>query len=91
MRINILCKEEDVEEVLQKYGKPGLVFKASETGRLPSTHRVCSIEASKEKIDELLSLKEKTIMEEGNFNEFLKKWNLKMISLRETFLKKTEG
>jgi hypothetical protein len=81
MKINILCQEEHLKEVREKMPYvSGLNIKLSESGSLPSTHRFCTMIVTEEKFNELMSLKDKTIMEEGRTKEFLKKWNLQIIS-----------
>lgn len=59
--------------------KVHLSIPVSETGELPATHWFCFMNVTQEGYDQLLSIQEHSVIEEGSPKEFLSKWNLKII------------
>lgn len=60
--------------------KGHLSIPVSETGELSATHWFCFLNVTQEGYDQLLSIQEHSIIEEGSPKEFLSKWNLKIIN-----------
>lgn len=80
MRICILCEESKVLQVREKMKNNNIMkIDLSETGELPSTHKLCVMAVTEEKAQELINSAELTIIEAMNPKEFLEKHNLKKI------------
>jgi hypothetical protein len=83
-RITILCKNQYIEEVREKakniFKHDVLKTPLSGTGELPASHWICVLHVNDEKYNELMLLKEKSIMIEKSAREILKEFNLKKIN-----------
>jgi hypothetical protein len=69
--------------ILQTYKetlpKGHLSIPVSKTGELPVTHWFCFLNVDQKGYEQLLSIQEHSVIEEGSPKEFLSKWNLKII------------
>lgn len=80
MRICILCEESKVQEARTKMKNDNILkIELSPTGEKPATHYFCTMAVTEEKATQLMAKKEFTTMEIAEPQEFLEKYNLKMI------------
>jgi hypothetical protein len=81
MRINILTENDKVEQVRESWvNKNVMKIPCSPTGEEPTTHWFCTMAGSEEKMNDIYSKKNLSIMELGiGPKEFLNKWGLKII------------
>jgi len=83
-RITILCEDQyinDVRETAKSILKHGVLkTPLSETGELPISHWICVLHVNDEKYNNLISLKDKSIMVEKSARDVLKEFNLKKIN-----------
>lgn len=82
MRISILCEDSDINQVRQvasdnNIGSGVLKIPLSKSGKLPATHWYCCLTTNHP--ENILSLKNLTIMEELGPKSFLQKHNLKIV------------
>jgi len=83
-RITILCEDQYIDEVREKakdiFKHDVLKTPLSETGELPVSYWICVLHVSEEKYNDLISLKDKSIMVEKSARDVLKEFNLKKIN-----------
>jgi len=79
-KLYILCEVDKLEQVRSKMKSVGILHNPlSSTGELPATHMYCVLHLNEDRIEKYLAIQEHTIMEVSELEEFLQKWNLKII------------
>jgi len=83
MKVCILCEEQYIDSAREQAKlivKPNsLKIPVSETGELPATHYFCFMSVNQDGWNKLMSVQKYSIIEESDKDEFLNKYNLKII------------
>lgn len=83
MKFCILCEDSKIDLVRDRakslFKGSVLKIKVSPTGEEPLTHWFCELDVSERGAEKLLSLRQDSIMEISNKNDFLDKYGLKII------------
>jgi hypothetical protein len=83
-RITILCDDQYIDEVREKakdiFKNDVLKTPLSGNGELPISHWICVLHVNDERYNNLISLKDKSIMVEKSARDVLKEFNLKKIN-----------